>query len=66
MSCVADANAISQNTARVAWKNPEAGRVKAIATMAMPMVHCMASTHHLLVRMISTKGLQNGFITHGR
>ena len=26
----------------------------------------MATTHHLFVLMISTKGLQNGLITHGR
>ncbi len=66
MSWVAEANAMSQNTQSVSWKKPGAGRAKAMPAMAMPMVHCMATTHQRLVRRMSTNGLQNGLMTHGR
>ena len=66
MSCVAEANAISQKRASVAWKKPDAGSANAIDAMAMAIAHCMARTHQRLLRIMSTKGLQNGLITHGR
>ncbi len=66
MSWVAEANATSQNTARVAWKKPDVGNVNAMRASPTAMAVCIVTTHHRLVRMMSTKGLQKGFITHGR
>ena len=36
------------------------------AAKAAAQMTCMERIHHLLVLMISTKGLQRGFMTHGR
>ena len=78
MSCVAEANAVTQKTARVAMKGetgafPEAivpesgdGRDRAPRSIAAVIRSCMDTVHHLLVLMISTNGLQTGLITHGR
>ncbi len=33
---------------------------------ANAMIHCIDSVHQRFVCMMSTNGLQNGFITHGR
>ena len=66
MSWVAEAKATSQNTANVAWKKPAVGMVKAISASPMAIAACIVTTHHRLVRMMSTNGLQKGFITQGR
>ena len=42
------------------------GRVMVNNTNAAAMIICIASVHHLLVLKISTNGLQNGLIIHGR
>ena len=42
------------------------GNENAASANAADITVCIATTHHLLVLMISTKGLQRGFITHGR
>ncbi len=40
--------------------------VNATAAIAAAMTHCMANVHRRLVDIMSTNGLQKGFITHGR
>ena len=42
------------------------GNVTAPSIMAAVIISCMETVHHLLVRMMSTNGLQTGFITQGR
>jgi hypothetical protein len=74
MSCVAEVKAVTQNSANV-MKN------KGVCAMVSPVVCgsrngsmsiatdisiCMVIIHHLLLLMISTKGLHRGFITHGK
>ena len=66
MSCVAETNATSQNTARDSLKNIGAGTVRAIAANAAATIHCITSIHRRLVEMMSTNGLQNGLMTQGR
>ena len=66
MSCVADVNPTSQKIASVSWKKNGVGMENAIPARAKAMIHCIVSVHHRLVRIMSTNGLQNGFITHGR
>ena len=66
MSWVADVNATNQNMASVSWKNRGEGIVNAIPANPIATSHCMSMVHRLLVLIISTKGLQKGFMTHGR
>ena len=78
MSCVADAKAVIQNSTRViensdTWVLPAAitsglgfGRVSAVNAKATDMSTCIRITHQRFVRIMSTKGLQRGLITHGR
>ena len=66
MSWVAEKNAISQKHTSVAEKNSDVGSRNATAAIEMVSAACMASTHHRLVLIMSTNGLQNGFITQGR
>ena len=42
------------------------GRARAAPIKVALTSTCMARTHHRLVLIISTKGLQKGLITHGR
>jgi len=66
MSCVADAKAISQNTAKVDWKKRSAGIRKAMPASPAPTNTCMATIHQRFVRIRSMNGLHNGLITHGK
>ena len=66
MSCVAEVKPTIQNMASVSWKNSGVGMVNAMPASAKAIIHCMVSVHQRLVRMMSTKGLQKGLITHGR
>ena len=66
MSCVAELNAKSQNTASVPWKKNGTGIKKATPASPAPISSCMVIIHHLLVLIKSTNGLQNGLMTHGR
>lgn len=57
------------NTKKVAKVTKD--QVKEIAETKMKaranaMIHCMVSVHQRLVRIMSTNGLQNGLITHGK
>ena len=78
MSCVAEAKAVMMNSTRVTVNRlmgvvPAAiaaasgrGNVSASSTNAPAMSSCMATTHHRLVRTMSTNGLQNGLTAQGR
>ena len=78
MSCVAEANAVMMNRSSVTVNilmgvSPAAiiassGRgMESVSRMKATDINiCMETTHHRLVLMISTKGLQNGLIVHGR
>ena len=66
MSCVAEANAISQNSTNVHLKKSGSGSVSATPARAAPKTNCMVVIHQRLVRSKSTIGLQMGLITHGR
>ncbi len=66
MSCVADMKATSQNMASVRLKKNGVGSVKAMPAKVRATSHCVPSTQRRLVEKMSTKGLQNGLMTHGR
>ena len=63
---LAELKAISQNRQMVHCRYEASGIVKAIDASAAPMISCVAIIHLRRVENISTIGLQNGFITHGR
>ena len=66
MSCEADANAISQNTASVIWNARSPGSVSATPASAAPMKNCSTVTHARLVPNSSASGDHSGFSTQGR
>ena len=66
MSCVADENARSQKNASVACTKPVVGIISATPASPPPMSTCIAMIQSRFVLIISTSGLQNGLITHGR
>ena len=66
MSCVADANAISQNTASESWKNRGPGSVSATSANATPIANCSVTIQKRFVRNRSTNGDHSGLMTHGR
>jgi hypothetical protein len=71
---VAEANAVTQNIARVAKNIGEdaipspltEGSRNGKAIIAADIRICIETIHHLLLFIISTKGLQRGFTTQGR
>ena len=66
MSCVADAKAMSQNTARLIWKKPCKGRVSATPASAAPTRNCRPTTQPRRVPSRSTNGDHSGLMTQGR
>ena len=66
MSWVAEVNPTSQNTANVSENHSGVGSANAIPANAAAISHCIVSVQRLFVLMMSTKGLQNGLMTHGR
>ena len=66
MSCVADAKAMIQNRNSDHWKKAEPRIEKATSASPSETRNCIATTQKRLVRVISTKGLQSGLMTHGR
>jgi hypothetical protein len=66
MSCVADAKAISQNTASVICRNFGPGRASATPASAAPTKNCSTTTQCRLVDNRSTTGLHSGLMTQGR
>ena len=66
MSCVADRNAMIQNTANVPVKKKGAGSMNATAAMATPNSSCIPTIQVRLVLKMSTNGLQKGLMTQGR
>lgn len=66
MSWVAERKAATKNIANVAAKNRVVGKKIAEAAKLRPIPSCIYSTQVRLVDIISTNGLQKGFITHGK
>jgi len=66
MSCVAELNASSQNTASDQRKKSAAGRVRATSANAAPTRNCIPTIHRRFVPSRSTSGAHSGLITHGR
>ena len=66
MSCVAEAKAMSQNTARLIWKKPSMGSVSATPASAAPTRNCSPTTQPRRVPSRSTRGDHRGLITQGR
>jgi len=78
MSCVAEANAVMMNSTRVMVNiligvvpaamvaSSGRGMVRVSKIKAIDISICMETTHHLLVLMMSTNGLQKGLIVQGR
>ena len=66
MSWVAEKNAMSQNTTNVVEKNVEVGSKNPTAPIDKAMRSCMTIVQPRFEPKMSTNGLQNGLITHGR
>src|SRR3954464_13894324 len=66
MSWVADAKAISQNTASVSCRNLGAGTTSATPASAAPMTNCSSTIQRRLLPSRSTSGPHSGLMTHGR
>ena len=66
MSCVADAKAISQNTASESCTAFGAGNASATIASAAPTVNCSPTIHPRFVPNRSTSGDHSGLMTHGR
>ena len=78
MSCVAEAKAVITNRIKVKVNSeigvePAAivalsgcGMLKVVSTKTAVMSNCIHRIHHRLVFKISTNGLHNGLIVHGR
>ena len=65
MSCVDETNAPTRNAARVSTRKCPDGITSAIAAKQTANSSCDASVHLRLVPIISTIGLQRGFIVQG-
>ena len=65
MSCVALLNATSMNNAKLVCSQNAVGRQRATLANAAPITNCILRIHQRLVRIMSTNGLQRGFITQG-
>ena len=66
MSCVADANAISQKIRSVICSRNDRGKTNDKAARDRAMTSSSAITQYRFVRNISTNGDQNGLMTQGR
>lgn len=66
MSWVAELNANNHKNANELLKKLSAGMVSATPPRPAPINNCIAIIQDRLVFRISTSGLQNGLITHGK
>ena len=66
MSWVAEASAITQNSASVSLKKPGNGTASATNPSPAATRNCISTTHRRFVPVISTSGLHSGLTTHGR
>src|ERR1035438_7123809 len=66
MSCVDEAKAMIQKRNKDHLKNADPRTEKATVASPNETRNCIATTQNRLVRVISTKGLHSGLMTHGK